>query len=251
MAPHAARRWRVPGSPTDGSNDYGTANPGQEEDGGRPVGRGPPLDSSYSCWGEARVSGATEGALDASQSRPSESHPAAPALTSSLFRKSPELLEERMSAAKQAKRWDRFPGAAPGGDPAAPLRHPGRAGSAVWLDQRARGGRVDARWRGPSMLLESRRIQRERGHSVACRGPYRYLRHPRYSGSILYNLAAPSLLGSLAALWAGAAIVVLIVMRTALEDRMVQHDTPVGVPSNPGPSHVAGHGGWPQPRFCG
>lgn len=66
------------------------------------------------------------------------------------------------------------------------------------------------------------RIQSERGHTVATGGPYRYVRHPAYVGTILYELAVPVLLASW---WAGIASVVsvpLLILRTALEDRTLQ-----------------------------
>jgi protein-S-isoprenylcysteine O-methyltransferase Ste14 len=66
------------------------------------------------------------------------------------------------------------------------------------------------------------RIQSERGHSVATGGPYRYVRHPAYLGTILYELAVPVLLASWWALIVGGLNAVLIVLRTALEDRTLQ-----------------------------
>lgn len=63
------------------------------------------------------------------------------------------------------------------------------------------------------------RIQQERGHTVVTDGPYRFVRHPGYSGSILFELATPIILGSLWALAAGGLIVLLIIIRTTLEDR--------------------------------
>src|SRR5262249_45287483 len=41
------------------------------------------------------------------------------------------------------------------------------------------------------------RIQRERGHQVVTDGPYRFVRHPGYAGSMLAFLALPLALGSL------------------------------------------------------
>jgi len=41
------------------------------------------------------------------------------------------------------------------------------------------------------------RIQRERGHRVVDRGPYRFVRHPGYAGGVLAHLALPLALGSL------------------------------------------------------
>jgi protein-S-isoprenylcysteine O-methyltransferase Ste14 len=68
------------------------------------------------------------------------------------------------------------------------------------------------------------RIQDDRGQVVVSGGPYRYVRHPGYVGAILYNLGAPILLGSLVALWMGVAFLVVFVLRTVLEDAMLQAD---------------------------
>jgi protein-S-isoprenylcysteine O-methyltransferase Ste14 len=66
------------------------------------------------------------------------------------------------------------------------------------------------------------RIQTERGHAVATGGPYRYVRHPAYAGAILYELAVPFLLASWPALVASGLSALLLVLRTALEDRTLQ-----------------------------
>jgi len=64
------------------------------------------------------------------------------------------------------------------------------------------------------------RIQKERGHTVATGGPYRYVRHPGYVGYIIsFLLATPLALGSLWALTPGGLAALLMVVRTALEDR--------------------------------
>ena len=70
------------------------------------------------------------------------------------------------------------------------------------------------------------RIQTERGHTVATGGPYRFLRHPGYFGAILYELAAPILLGSWTALLISSVSAALLVLRTALEDRTLQAELP-------------------------
>jgi len=62
------------------------------------------------------------------------------------------------------------------------------------------------------------RVQEERGHTVCNTGPYRFVRHPGYVGSILQSMAIPLVLGSLWALIPGAAAAALMVVRTALED---------------------------------
>ncbi len=66
------------------------------------------------------------------------------------------------------------------------------------------------------------RLQPERGHAVATGGPYRTVRHPAYAGAIVYELAAPVLLASGWAAIAGGLGAVLLVLRTALEDRTLQ-----------------------------
>ena len=66
------------------------------------------------------------------------------------------------------------------------------------------------------------RIQTERGHKVVSDGPYRYVRHPAYIGGILYELAVPILLDSWAALTFSLVCALLLILRTALEDRTLQ-----------------------------
>lgn len=70
------------------------------------------------------------------------------------------------------------------------------------------------------------RIQTDRGHAVASGGPYRFVRHPAYAGTLLTSLAVPLLLGSWWALLSGGASAVLVVVRTALEDRALQDELP-------------------------
>jgi protein-S-isoprenylcysteine O-methyltransferase Ste14 len=66
------------------------------------------------------------------------------------------------------------------------------------------------------------RIQADRGQTVVSGGPYRYVRHPGYLGSILLHLGVPFLLGSLWALIPGFVAVLVMVVRTALEDRTLR-----------------------------
>jgi protein-S-isoprenylcysteine O-methyltransferase Ste14 len=63
------------------------------------------------------------------------------------------------------------------------------------------------------------RIQSERGHSVATDGPYHYVRHPAYAGAILYELAVSVLLASWWSLLLSGVNAILLILRTALEDR--------------------------------
>jgi protein-S-isoprenylcysteine O-methyltransferase Ste14 len=66
------------------------------------------------------------------------------------------------------------------------------------------------------------RIQSDRGQTVCSSGPYRFVRHPGYVGFILQSLGTPLLLGSWWALLPGLTAVALIVIRTILEDRLLQ-----------------------------
>ncbi len=70
------------------------------------------------------------------------------------------------------------------------------------------------------------RIQSERGHQAVVTGPYRYVRHPMYIGNIIMGLSTPLMLGSWWALLPGSLISALFVVRTALEDRMLQAELP-------------------------
>jgi protein-S-isoprenylcysteine O-methyltransferase Ste14 len=63
------------------------------------------------------------------------------------------------------------------------------------------------------------RIQTERGHTVVTAGPYRFVRHPAYAGAILYELAVPILLASWWALIPSVLNILLLILRTELEDR--------------------------------
>lgn len=81
-------------------------------------------------------------------------------------------------------------------------------------------------------LIENRffsgvaRIQTERGHYVIDSGPYRWMRHPGYAGALLLYLATPFWFSALWALLPSALLVVVLVMRARLEDRMLQAELP-------------------------
>jgi protein-S-isoprenylcysteine O-methyltransferase Ste14 len=158
------------------------------------------------------------------------------ALTLTVFRRSPDLVEERRTAAPKAKAWDRIL------VPLLAVILPYLAIVLAGLDRRFG-------WTLPiaipvslgalAILLAANaltfwamacnrffsshvRIQQDRGHTVVSHGPYAYVRHPGYTGAILYALASPILLGSRVAFWASVASLGLWIVRTALEDRMLQ-----------------------------
>lgn len=159
-------------------------------------------------------------------------------LTGNLFHKLPELLEERMNAADKAKPWDKVI------VPLVGLILPLSAIVLAGLDKRLGWTRSITVWESflavPVMVggmlltfwaMKSNpffssyvRIQKNRGHRVASSGPYRLVRHPGYTGIILFNLAVPILLGSWIAFGAGVAVVLLTILRTTLEDLILRKE---------------------------
>jgi protein-S-isoprenylcysteine O-methyltransferase Ste14 len=81
-------------------------------------------------------------------------------------------------------------------------------------------------------LIENRffsgtvRIQTERGHHVVSTGPYRIIRHPGYAGGLFGYVFIPVLLDSLWAFIPTILLVIVMVTRTALEDKTLQEELP-------------------------
>jgi protein-S-isoprenylcysteine O-methyltransferase Ste14 len=67
-------------------------------------------------------------------------------------------------------------------------------------------------------------VQVRAQHPLVDRGPYRFVRHPGYVGAILANLGTPVLLGSWRATLLGVIMAILMIVRTALEDRTLQNE---------------------------
>jgi protein-S-isoprenylcysteine O-methyltransferase Ste14 len=70
------------------------------------------------------------------------------------------------------------------------------------------------------------RIQEERDHQVVNSGPYQFVRHPGYPGSVVYTLLIPVVLDSWWTYIPALITVGLLVVRTALEDRTLQAELP-------------------------
>ena len=70
------------------------------------------------------------------------------------------------------------------------------------------------------------RIQTDRGHYVVTEGPYRYVRHPGYVGMIIFTPASAVLLGSIYTLIPAAITIILLIIRTYLEDVTLQKELP-------------------------
>jgi protein-S-isoprenylcysteine O-methyltransferase Ste14 len=70
------------------------------------------------------------------------------------------------------------------------------------------------------------RIQADRGHVVCDTGPYRFVRHPGYAGSIL---AVWGMVAGLESLWTmipAAVASIITIIRTRLEDQTLQDELP-------------------------
>ena len=70
------------------------------------------------------------------------------------------------------------------------------------------------------------RIQTDRGHEVCDSGPYRFVRHPGYIGSIIPPFGIVLALGSLWTLIPAIVALIITVIRTVLEDRTLQEELP-------------------------
>lgn len=70
------------------------------------------------------------------------------------------------------------------------------------------------------------RIQKERGHQAVTGGPYRLVRHPGYLGMIVSFLGAVFLLDTLYGLVCFIVYLILIILRTRLEDRTLLGELP-------------------------
>lgn len=155
-----------------------------------------------------------------------------------LFKQNPDLAAERAAGSRRAgvEPWDRKI------VPWIGVILPSLAMIAAGLDRRLGGtshgpvwvravsaaptlaGAVFGLWAALSNPFFSSvaRIQTDRGQRVISAGPYRWLRHPGYAGTIVFNVGTPLVLGSWWAFLPAGAIVVLTVIRTRFEDRMLR-----------------------------
>jgi protein-S-isoprenylcysteine O-methyltransferase Ste14 len=85
---------------------------------------------------------------------------------------------------------------------------------------------------GSWALIENRffsgvvRIQTDRDQRVVSTGPYRFIRHPGYSGAMWTFLATPILLDSVWAFIPTVLLIGVLVLRTSLEDGTLQAELP-------------------------
>lgn len=66
------------------------------------------------------------------------------------------------------------------------------------------------------------RIQTDRAHTVCDTGLYKFVRHPAYLGSLIQSAGFPLLFGSYWSIIPAGLSILLIIIRTSLEDRMLK-----------------------------
>jgi protein-S-isoprenylcysteine O-methyltransferase Ste14 len=161
-------------------------------------------------------------------------------ITRVLAQHDPALLEERMKpiVQKDQPRWDRillpilivlWIGwlALMGFD----ARY-GWSAMPVWLQWIGAAGVALAMWiwflifRENTFLAPVVKIQKERGHKVIASGPYAIVRHPMYATALLLFAASTLMLGSWYGFAAALALAILLIVRTALEDRELKRGLP-------------------------
>jgi protein-S-isoprenylcysteine O-methyltransferase Ste14 len=69
-------------------------------------------------------------------------------------------------------------------------------------------------------------VQEERGHTVTTSGPYRFVRHPGYSGWLVSWLVTPLVLGTWSVYAPVCGAIAILVIRTLLEDKTLQEELP-------------------------
>ena len=70
------------------------------------------------------------------------------------------------------------------------------------------------------------RIQTDRGQTVVDTGPYRYIRHPGYLAGIMVAIFFPFMMGSWWSFIPVGIMVIAMIIRTALEDKMLINELP-------------------------
>jgi protein-S-isoprenylcysteine O-methyltransferase Ste14 len=158
-----------------------------------------------------------------------------------LLRVHPDLIDERASSldAENAKPWDKLLAPAMGLTPLLVLAVAGLDQRFGWSPPFGPGleliglllvalGYAIATW----AMLSNRffsgvvRIQTERGHEVVDSGPYRFVRHPGYAGSLLAGIGFPLALSSMWAWLPLLLVLVVTVVRTRLEDETLRQELP-------------------------
>ena len=160
-------------------------------------------------------------------------------LMATLLTKSPELVEERLNPKEGVKSWDKFYFAV-----TTPLYMialllgglDARFGWTTNMPLLVYWASVTVYLMGQAIFLWARytnnyfssvvRIQTDRGQTVCKEGPYHYVRHPGYVGGFLFTITVGLMLGSW---WASIPQVIaalMLIWRTAREDKTLQAELP-------------------------
>ena len=161
------------------------------------------------------------------------------ALMATLLTRNSELVEERLNPKEGMKGWDKFYFAV-----TTPLYMmalvvaglDARFGWTTNMPSIVYAGSVLIYLIGQGIFLWARytnnyfssvvRIQTDRGQTVCKEGPYRFVRHPGYVGGFLFTITIGLMLGSW---WASIPQVIaslMLIWRTAREDRTLQAELP-------------------------
>jgi protein-S-isoprenylcysteine O-methyltransferase Ste14 len=160
-------------------------------------------------------------------------------LMGTLLTRNAELVEERLNPKEGMKGWDKFYFAATtpmyilalvlGGLDA-------RFGWTTNMPLSVYWGSVIIYLIGQTIFLWARytnnyfssvvRIQTDRGHTVCKEGPYRFVRHPGYVGGFLFTITIGLMLGSWWASIPQVFAALMLVWRTAREDKTLQVELP-------------------------
>ena len=154
------------------------------------------------------------------------------------IKNNPELINERLNPGKGTKSWDKVYWIV-----STPLffimmiiscLDAGRFRWSPELPSWVYGAAIIIYLAGNAIFIQARRanrffstvvrIQSDRGQEVCQIGPYRYVRHPGYLGGFLFTAVTPLLFGSLWGLILVSITVVLMIIRTNLEDKTLEEE---------------------------
>ena len=156
-----------------------------------------------------------------------------------LYRRNPGLMAERLGPKKDSRTWDKIIMSIVGLSSLAKLILAGLDQRYGWTTGITTTYQIFAMivaalayglvlWSTAvnAFFSQTVRIQKERDHSVCKDGPYRFVRHPGYLGTLSFEFFTPIMLGSLWAWIPGMFSGILFILRTSLEDRTLKQELP-------------------------
>jgi protein-S-isoprenylcysteine O-methyltransferase Ste14 len=160
-------------------------------------------------------------------------------LMGTLLTRNAELVEERLNPKEGMKSWDKFYFAFTTPMYILALVLGGLDARFGWTTNMSAvvyWGSVTIYLIGQAIFLWARytnnyfssvvRIQTDRGHTVCKEGPYRFVRHPGYVGGFLFTITIGLMLGSWWASIPQIFAALMLIWRTAREDRTLQAELP-------------------------